>query len=449
MRVDELDNTLVSEDEDILLLYSSFKELREVPYYIESEILNIVLDEFKIPHNKDFTLDDKLKKLPIEFINNTIKVLNSKFNENKKVDYINFYLPYLMYYLPCNIFKVWKPLIDLHVKNLLRPSLKVLDIGTGPGSITLGIIEFYKEMATRYSCLQFSLSFTLIDKEAEFIKIAKNIVNSIKKYLPSNLSIDILSALNDLVTETYKNDELGKFDIIAMSNVLAINELDNNRKGAAILENLSKYIEENGSMIVIEPGDFPNIESLKRTRNKLISKATYNLFSPCNRIWEEKNDYSCNCISMTRTYWKVPTIYKYLSNYGLSKKLRPDVPFSYVVLRIDGMKKYEVIKNQQFYNKLEELKDYCGETVNLMAMIRTVVDTKSGKIIALCDGTTSFGEGYSDYCLIISDEEICKYFADVPIIASERINLKKVKVASEENKIKLYLTDHSKVHIEY
>lgn len=449
MRVDELDNTLISDEEDIFLLYSSFKELREVPYYIELEIISYILDELKIPYNVDFSLDQKLSLLPSCFINNTVELLNSKYSGDKRIDYSDFYLPYLIYYLPCNIFKVWKPLIDLHVRSLLKPSMNILDIGAGPGSIAMGVIEFYKEMAVRYNDIEFSLSFTLIEKENEFIRIAKNIINSIKRYLPSNLNVEIDFIYNDTITEYYQNDDLGNFDIITLSNVLAINELDNSIKGVAIIKNLKRHLKEDGSIIVIEPGDFSNISALKRIRNNLVNDGTYNLFSPCNRVWEEKDKYLCNCISMTRSYWKVPNIHNYLSNKGLSKAIRPAVPFSYVVLRIDGSKKYEIIKNQKYYAKLEELKKYCGETVNLIAMIRTVIDTNYGKTIALCDGTTSFGKDYKDYSLIISREEMDKYSKDIPIIASERIRLKKVKVVSVDNKIQLLLTEQSKVQIEY
>ena len=449
MKVDILDNTLISEEDDIFLLYNTFKKFREVPTYIESEILEYVLNDFKIKYDLSFSLDEKLNLLPSDFIKNTIRLLNSKYNEIKTIDYRDFYLPYLMYYLPCNIFKIWKPLIDLHVKSLLKPSMKVLDIGTGPGSIVVGVMEFYKEMATKYNDIEFSLSFTLIEKEKEFIKIARNIIDSIKRHLPSNLNVEIDYIFNEIVTEYYKNDDLDKFDIITLSNVLAINESDNNMKGVAIINNLKQHLNEDGSIIIIEPGDFQNISSLKSIRNKLINDGSYNLFSPCNRIWEEKDNYNCNCISMTKTYWKVPYIYKYLRYKGLSKTLRPAVPFSYVVLRIDGIKKYEVIKNHKYYAKLEELKNYYGETVNLMAMIRTVVDTNYGKIIALCDGTTTFGEDYKEYCLMVSEEEIGKYFDDIPVIASERIKLKKVRVVLEENMIRLKLTEQSKIEIEY
>lgn len=450
MRVDEFDNTLVSEEEDISMFFNSFKDLREVPFYIESEILNIVLNSLGISNYNKYSVEEKLMKLPKSFIEYIINLLGSKFSKNESVDYSNFYIPYLMYYLPCNIYKIWKPLMDLHIKSLLKPSINVLDIGTGPGSIPVGIIEFYKEIAIKYKDMDFFLSFTLIEKEKEFINIATNIVNSIKKHLPSNLIVELSRTYNDVVTEIYNNDKLGKYDIISMSNVLSINELDNNVKGTGIVKNMKNHLKYDGSIIIIEPGNKTNCQSLKTIRNNLVNEDIYNLFSPCNRIWEEDNNYSCKCFNMTRCYWKVPKIFNYLKVNGLNDKtLRSGVPFNYIVLRMDGIKKYDIIKNQQYYTKLVDLIDKVGQTVNIIAMIRAVVDNYNQKTIALCDGSNSFGASYFDYCLVVGKDEVNKYFGNIPIIASERISLKRVRVIYKGENIRLQLTEQSKVKIEY
>lgn len=42
------------------------------------------------------------------------------FKGSRKVDYRDCYLPYVIYYLPVNVFKVWKPLLDLHIKSTLK-----------------------------------------------------------------------------------------------------------------------------------------------------------------------------------------------------------------------------------------------------------------------------------------------------------------------------------------
>ena len=53
---------------------------------------------------------------------------------------------YLSYYLPSNLLKIHLPLkeLSLHQKKILSKNcLRVLDIGSGPGSATLGVLEFF------------------------------------------------------------------------------------------------------------------------------------------------------------------------------------------------------------------------------------------------------------------------------------------------------------------
>ncbi len=96
--------------------------------------------------------------------------------------------------------------------------MRILDVGTGPGSVPIGIIEFYKSLAKSYDDIELSLSFVLVEKEEEFLNIATRMIRSTTKDLPENLLINIETTYNDIVTKDYRNSQLGKFDLITMSN---------------------------------------------------------------------------------------------------------------------------------------------------------------------------------------------------------------------------------------
>ena len=64
-----------------------------------------------------------------------------------KKDLTNYQLhleEYTLYYLPVNFYKIWRPLTDLLEKNQIRTKCSILELGSGPGTSVLGLIEFYK-----------------------------------------------------------------------------------------------------------------------------------------------------------------------------------------------------------------------------------------------------------------------------------------------------------------
>jgi len=449
MKVDSFDHTLVCESGDLQEALSYFKSYREIPIYVEETILRLILEKLGYKNKGNATIEELLNELPYDFVRNSISSVNLAFKTNKKVDYNDFYLYYLLYYLPANVFKIWKPLLELHIRNTLKPHMRILDIGTGPGSIPVGIIEFYKSLAKSYRDIDLSLSFFLVEKEEEFLDIATRMIKSMMENLPENLSINIEKTYNDIITKNYQNDELGKFDLITMSNFLAVNEENNQEYATDIIKGFRKNLVDDGSLIVIEPGDKANCTALKLARNKLVNDGEFTLYSPCIGIWEEKEYYNCSCFSTTRVYWKLPIIYKYLIRNGLKKGKRDYIPFNYVILRKDGLKKYETIKNTQYFTKISELWENIGEFVNVIALVRTFIIKGDSVYFSLCDGSCSFKDDDGAVWLYTSLQKLEKNGINVPIVSSEKIKLKKVLVKQKGQGIVLELGDDSTMVVEY
>lgn len=450
MKIDVIDNTLICENNDLQQTLSYFKEFRQMPEFFEMAILELLLDELEIEKKVPASLDTYLKQLPEDFVEQSIIDINNKFNANQEVKYNNFHLAYLLYYLPANVFKIWKPLLDLHIRSVLKPNLKVLDVGTGPGSVPVGIIEFYRSFAHNVKEIDFNLHFTLIEAEQKFLDIAEKMILSLRANLPPNLNVTIDAVYCDMVTSNYTNELLDKYDIVTMSNFLTPNEGNNKLEAPGIIRQFKKHIENAGSLIIIEPGEKSSCIALKTLRNKIVSAEGFNLYSPCVGIWEERTTYDCTCFGMVRSFWNIPAIYKYLKNKGLNKAKRIDVPFNYLVLRTDGLIKYQVKTNHIYYTKLADLSSFIDKIVNVTAIIRSVIDhNESRKVtILLCDGSCSFATG-NDISIIMTYQQLLENNIYLPLIAAERITLKKVVVRQHSRRVTLELSKSSGVIVDY
>jgi len=450
MKIDYYDKSMVFEKEDMLKFLSNFQEESNVPDYIELSIVRIICEKKGILFNGSETLNKLMARLPEQVIDEVISDINCMFSENMKVNYENRHLSYLMYYLPANLFKIWKPLLDLQLKNMLKPNLRVLDIGTGPGSIPIGMIEYYSLVAKTYPDQKFKITFSLVDAQKEFTDIAASMILNISNFIPCNLFIEVERIENIFIKSEADYSQLGKYDIITFSNFMTFNEGTNTDNGYNIIRTFKKCLNDDGSIIIIEPADEINCKKFKKLRNEIVNTRVMNIFSPCIGIWNEKTLYDCTCFNMVRSFWNMPHIYKLLSQKGLKKGSKNFVPFNYVVFRKDTAKKYAAEKNQKGFTFLSEMNGKINETVNIMALIRTAIYKPSGDVsISLCDGTCDYSDGTSAVWLNLSSEQLEKQKINVRILTGERIILSKRNVICDNQKFILYLNDDSRIRIDY
>lgn len=451
MIVDKLDGCLVMEENDLRRTLSEFSEDRTTPEYIEKGILKYIFQKNNLDFDSKFSFEDILAHIPYEILSKITHDVKAMFFTGNKIDYENYHESYLFYYLEANIFKVWKPLLDLQLNNVLKKDLVILDIGSGPGSIPVGIIEFYKLLSSKYPEIDFSVVIDIIEAEDKFIKIAEHMVSEVAYTTSSNLNVVLRRKIHRILDDKFDCSGLDTYDLITMSNFLTVNERDNVRQGASIINALSYRLNDDGSIIVIEPGDVENGKMLKSIRNELTDSSKLNVYSPCSGVWEQKKQYKCNCYSPTRTYWEIPRLHRFLSLHGISKAGRDQLPFQYVVYRLDGLTKYSSVKNKQHYIQLKDLSNYMNEKVNVKANIRSVIERKNGDkwAILLCDGSCTFKKRSSEIKVVMQKEFLKEMGLIFPVIAGERMTLKKVQVKGTEYGIELEATKESIINIEY
>ena len=266
------------------------------------------------------------------------KILPSQYLNNKSLR-----RAYIIYFLPSNIYKIHLPLkeLSLHPKKILsKKLLKILDLGSGPGTTILGILDFFSKQKKRPS-----LEFTAIDSVAENLTIAKDLF----KLFAENINIDASLKTFKINIEKAGTIPQDTYDIIILSNIL--NELfyeDNKRiaKRVSFLNTIiDKFLTLDGSCIIIEPALRETTRGMLDVRDNLI-KNGFNIYSPC------LIDEPCPALLNPKDWchedipWIPPVIIKELDKLtGLRKD---SLKFSYLVLRKDKLSLTDVLEKNSY-----------------------------------------------------------------------------------------------------
>ena len=240
---------------------------------------------------------------------------------------------YWAYFLPSNLSKIHKPLQELssHPRELFsKAKLRILDIGTGPGTALLGALAFFSQREQKKP----QLEFTAIDQVAGNLKIAEELFSSSGATREFEASLKTIhSDIEGLGTLLH-----GHFDVIILSNV--VNELfaRNDRrteKRVSILDTiLKRSLADDGSCIIIEPALRETSRDMLAVRDGLLENG-FHVYSPCH--------FSGKCPALANPKdwchedipWDPPPLVKEIDKLtGLRKD---SLKFSYLVFRKDGL----------------------------------------------------------------------------------------------------------------
>jgi ribosomal protein RSM22 (predicted rRNA methylase) len=239
---------------------------------------------------------------------------------------------YQAYFLPSNLSKIHKPLqeLSLHPRGVFaKAKLRVLDIGAGPGTASLGVLTFFSRQDK-----QPQLEFTVVDQVAENLKLAEALFLSSGPEYPVE---PLLTTIRSDIAEPGKYVQ-GQYDLIILSNVM--NELfvrDETRtaKRVGILQDiLKRALTDDGSCIIIEPALRETSREMLEVRDGILEQG-FHLYSPC--LFSEQ----CPALMNPKDWchedipWDPPALVKEIDKLaGLRKD---SLKFSYLVLRKDGL----------------------------------------------------------------------------------------------------------------
>lgn len=253
---------------------------------------------------------------------------------------------YIAYFLPSNILKIERPLTELlgHPRIGLGHEgyIKVLDLGCGPGTATLGFMNHLLSLPP--FSVDTELRLTIVDNTSENLDEASILIKlfwarcreGFEKMGISSLNLKQVRANMEAFDETVLGKE--NFDLILASNSLG--ELwrsdDRLEKRVAFLETLAiRHLANSGSIVVIEPALKKSSRELIEVRDRLCPSGILAVYAPCPgrepcSMLENKKDWCHETFG-----WMPPTFIRIIDKLtGFDKS---ELKYSYLVLRRDGL----------------------------------------------------------------------------------------------------------------
>ncbi|WP_428263267.1 small ribosomal subunit Rsm22 family protein [Haliangium sp.] len=176
-----------------------------------------------------------------------------------------------LFFTPADAAKVMVPLSELHGRGLLPSGpLRVLDLGAGPGAMTLGLLDYLHRIG-RLDPVQ----VYAVDRDRVALQIFLRATTALAARRSHPLEVRTESS-------TLAGEAPGEpgFDLILVGSVL--NELPATELRPLVAGLLSK-LAPRGALIVIEPALRETARALHELRDWVLSEGRAHVFAPCVR----------------------------------------------------------------------------------------------------------------------------------------------------------------------
>jgi ribosomal protein RSM22 (predicted rRNA methylase) len=266
---------------------------------------------------------------------------------------------YLAYFFPVNLAKVQALLDELPPDALCRPAdqpLKVLDVGSGPGTGALAILDWMRRQTTQRDVAVVAVDQALpVLQEAERLWWAygRSSPGPSATFTPIHANLQRSGSL-DLCKQE------GPFELIVAAN--ALSELwcearDTIGSRVTFVRSLLDLLVPQGSLIVMEPALRDTSRALHLVRDRLLEAGACTVYSPC------LHDRPCPALVKADDWcheerpWTQPPIVSAIDQ--VVGFIKDALKFSYVILRKDG--RTIVPRAPDRYRVVSELREMKGE----------------------------------------------------------------------------------------
>jgi ribosomal protein RSM22 (predicted rRNA methylase) len=258
---------------------------------------------------------------------------------------------YLQYFLPVNLSKIQVLLDEMPPPELGMP-FSVLDLGSGPGSGALAVLDWWQKRKH-----DGDLSLVAMDNARTALGQAQQLWDS---YCESSgiTTANLLIFQQDVERAEWIEHASPKapFALIILAN--CINELSESVEGrTALVTSALSLLAPHGTVMIIEPALRETSRALHCVRDRLLQGKRCTVYSPC------LHENSCPTLVNSDDWcheervWEPPAVIKQIDEeVGFIKDA---LKFSYLLLRKDGRTIVE--RRPDVYRVVSELRELKGE----------------------------------------------------------------------------------------
>ncbi|MDW7732122.1 MAG: small ribosomal subunit Rsm22 family protein [Methanolobus sp.] len=306
-----------------------------------------------------------------------------KEGKSRKITYEKGYdiLGYLAYQFPVYFVQFQHILYRMAQDGLLKKHMKILDIGSGPGTIPLAVIDIYNRLDDNKALIH---SIEMYDENIE----AYNSI--VPQYAQIKEKVRVLEPKKTDISKLDVDSLPEKIDLMVFSNVLnEIKELSIREK-AELVKKMSEKLSQDGNILIIEPADKINSTEMRKLAISLKGMGLA-IYSPCSFIWGSGcNPAECWSFEQQKDITPTRLMGKLAECDEAYRYINTDIKYTYAILRKDNLSriKYRVPKKAKF-SKLSKLGTHTGKRINVIASLMSGnLGDEKNNLFKICDGTS-------------------------------------------------------------
>jgi SAM-dependent methyltransferase len=290
-------------------------------------------------------------------------------------------LAYLAYQFPVVFVQSLHLLHDMAGDGLLKDRMRVLDAGSGPGTVPLAITEAWGRLSPG------DVQIFALEQETENLEAYRSLVPA---FAEGNTAVQVEEPIQADLRSVEPDDLPVELDLIVFGNVL--NELRELSPGerAALVGKIAGSLAEDGTILILEPADLENSVALRNLTHAL-GKEGLSVTAPCTALWNT----ACRpdrCWSFREAPPVTPPRFMSLlaSSEDGYRYLNTDIKFSYALLSKEGRTRenYRIPRGAKAL-RLSTLQRHLKHRVNVI-VAKMSGDLGGGRghyVYKVCDGT--------------------------------------------------------------
>jgi hypothetical protein len=300
-------------------------------------------------------------------------------------------LAYLAYQFPVTFVQFSHLLHDMAADGLLKERMRVLDMGSGPGTVPLAITDTWSRLSPG------TVGISALEQETENLEAYRGLVPAFASGNPAtagsrtaggNPAVHIGEPLQGDLRSVDPGDLPLELDLMVFGNVLSeLRDLPTGEK-AALVGRLAGNLAGDGT--ITEPADLENSVALRRLTSAL-GEEGLTPYAPCTPLWNT----ACRpdrCWSFREGPPVSPP--RLMAALAAStdgyRYLNTDIKFSYALLRKDGRTREEYrVPRREKALRFSKLQAHLKRRVNVV-VTKMSGDLGGGRghlVYKVCDGT--------------------------------------------------------------